>query len=119
MAGRVGGIIQVIVNGERQQAKGSWTYNLGIPEREAVVGMDGVHGYKESPRVPFIEGEITDRGDLDLAQLASMTDGTVVLSLANGKTVTLNDAWAAGEWTGNTEEGNIPARFEGMSAQET
>jgi hypothetical protein len=115
---RRGGIIQLQVNGEIQDAKGNYTYNLGRPKREAIVGSDTTHGYKETPQVAFIEGEVTDRGSLDLDKLVTMTDATVTLELANGKVVVLRDAWYAGEGTGNTEEGNIAVRFEGKSAEE-
>jgi hypothetical protein len=115
---RRGGLIQVQADGVIYDAKGNYTYNLGRPQREAIMGADTVHGYKETPQVPFIEGEITDRGDLDLAKLVSMTGATVTIQLANGKVIALRDAWYAGEGTGNTEEGNIPFRFEGMSAEE-
>lgn len=118
MPQRRGGIIQVQVNGEVFQAKGSWSYNLGRPMREAIVGADGIHGYKETPQVAFIEGEITDLGTLDLAVLVSMTDATVTLTLATGKMVVLRDSWYAGEGTANTEEGNIAVRFEGLGAEE-
>lgn len=118
MAQRRGGIIQVAVNGVLYQAKGNWTYNLGRPMREALVGSDTVHGYTEKPQVAFIEGEITDSGTLDLAALVSMTDATVTLQLANEKMIALSDAWFAGAGTGNTEEGNVAVRFEGISAEE-
>src|SRR5690606_31032277 len=85
MSQRRGGLIQFQVNGEIQDAKGNFTYNLGRPQREAIIGADGVHGYKETPQVPFIEGEITDRGNLDLDKLVSTTGATVTLELANGK----------------------------------
>lgn len=112
MSQRIAGIIQIQVNGEVQSAKGSWAYNLGHPVRTAIVGADEVHGYKETPQVAFAEGEITDRGTLDLAALATLKDATVTLQLANGKTVALYEAWFAGEGTGNTDEANIAARFE-------
>lgn len=112
------GLIQFQVNGEVYDAKGNFTYNLGRPKREMIVGADAVHGPKESPQVAFIEGEITDRGTLDLAQLVSIADATVTLKLANGKVVVLHGAWFTGEGTGNTEEGNIDVRFEGAGAEE-
>lgn len=118
MSQRRGGIIQVQINGEVYDAKGSWSYNLGRARREAIVGADAIHGYKETPQVAFIEGEITDRGTLDLARMVEMTDATVTLSLANGKVVVLRDAWFAGEGTGNSEEGNIAVRFEGAGGEE-
>jgi hypothetical protein len=118
MSQRRGGLIQVQVNGELQDAKGSWTYNLGRPKREAIIGSDSVHGYKETPQVSFIEGEITDRGSLNLDALVQTTGATITLELANGKVIVLRDAWYAGEGTGNTEEGNVAVRFEGKSGEE-
>ncbi|MGD9664620.1 MAG: phage tail tube protein [Novosphingobium sp.] len=115
---RRGGTIFLKINGEIYFAKGSFTYNLGAPKRDAIIGADAIHGYKEVPQIPFIEGEITDNPSLDLDALARLENATVTLELANGKVITLRDAWHAGEGTGNTEEGNIAVRFEGMSADE-
>ncbi|VVO86602.1 phage tail tube protein [Pseudomonas fluorescens] len=120
MAGknRIGGTIALKVNGDIYFAKGNFTYNLGKPKREGVVGADTVHGYKETPQVPFVEGEITDRNELSLEDLVTLDDATITLELSNGKVITLSEAWYASEGTGNTEEGNIACRFEGMSAEE-
>lgn len=118
MSQRRGGKIQVQRNGEIFDARGNWTYNLGIAKKEAIVGADVVHGFKELPQVPFIEGEITDRGNLDLSDLLSGSDDTITIELANGKMIVLRNAWFAGEGTGNTEEGNLPVRWEGLSAEE-
>jgi hypothetical protein len=120
MAGknRIGGIISLKLNGDMYFAKGNFTYNLGKPKKEGVVGSDRVHGYKEVPQVPFIEGEITDRNELNLEDLVTLDDATATLELANGKVIMLREAWYAGEGTGNTEEGNIALRLEGMSAEE-
>ena len=65
MAARRGGIISFAINGETQLAKGNFTYNLGAPKREGIVGMDRPHGFKATPQIPFIEGEITDAGTVD------------------------------------------------------
>jgi hypothetical protein len=118
MAQRRGGIIQLQLNGEVYDAKGNFAYNLGIPMREAIPGADRIHGYKETPQVAFIEGEITDRQELDLATLVRTSDATITLTLANGKVIALRDAWFAGEGSGNSEEGNIAVRFEAESAEE-
>ena len=120
MAGknRIGGMISLKINGDMYFAKGNFTYNLGIPKKEGVAGSDRVHGYKEVPQVPFIEGEITDRNELNLEDLVTLDDATATLELANGKVIMLREAWYAGEGTGNTEEGNIALRLEGMSAEE-
>lgn len=114
---RRGGIISLQTNGVIQDAKGAFTYNLGRPKREAIVGADRIHGYKETPQVGFIEGAITDRKDLDTDSILNFKDGTVTLQLANGKVVALREAYYAGDGTGNTEEGEMPVRFEGVAEE--
>lgn len=115
---RIGGLISVKVNGDMLYAKGNFTYNLGIPKKEGVVGADRTHGFKETPQIAYIEGEITDRQELNLGTLQGTVDATITLELANGKVIVLRNAWYASEGTGNTEEGNIECRFEAMSAEE-
>jgi len=115
---RVGGIIFVNVDGAQYRAKGSWTYNIGQGKREGIVGADGVHGYKEMPQIPFIEGSITDDPNISLENFLNTTEATIVLELANGKIITLRDAWFAGDGNVSTEEGELEARFEGLSGEE-
>lgn len=118
MAQRKGGIIQVQVDGVMHDAKGEFTYNLGRPKREAVIGADAVHGFKEMPQAAFIEGKFTDRGSLDLNALVTLQDATVTLTTANGKVIVLRGAWYAGEGTVSTDEGEIAVKFEGTTAEE-
>lgn len=118
MSQRRAGILYLKIDGTTFDAKGNFTYNLGKPKREAVVGADAVHGFKETPQVAFIEGEITDRGDLDLEKLVQLDDITATLELANGKVVVLRNAWYAGDGNAQTEEANIQLRLEGKSGEE-
>jgi hypothetical protein len=118
MAQRKGGTISFSINGQRYDAKGSFSYNLGVDKKEAIVGADAVHGFKSMPQQPFIEGAITDAADLDLAALMSIEDATVTLTLANGKLITLFEAWNNSEGTATSEEGEIAIRFEGLRAVE-
>jgi predicted heme/steroid binding protein len=115
---RRAGIIYVKVDGQIYDAKGNFTYNLGRPKREGIAGADTVHGFKETPQVPFIEGEFTDKNDLDLNKLLTIEDSTITLELNNGKTVVLKNAWYAADGDVGTEEGNIQVRFEGKQADE-
>lgn len=115
---RRAGLIQLQVQGEIFDAKGNFTYNLGRPKREAIVGADGVHGYKETPQVAFIEGMITDRGTLDVAGLTTGTDLTITLTAGNGKVISLGEAWWAGEGAVTTEEAEIAVRWEAKTAEE-
>lgn len=115
---RIGGIVEVKIDGALYKAKGEFTYNLGVNKKEAVVGSDGVHGYKEMPKAPFIEGAITDQVDLDVKALQKASNATCTLSLANGKIIVLKDAWYADDGDVSSEEGEIGFRMEGMSAEE-
>ncbi len=119
MAGRVGGTCHVLVDGVQQSAKGEFTYNLGAPKREPVIGEDGVHGYSEQHQVSRIEGEITDNESLDLEGLVNMNGVTVTLELANGKTITQPNSWYAGDGDVRTREGNVQFLFHGAGATET
>ena len=114
----VGGIIEVKINGEIQNAKGSFKYNIGAAKNEPIVGSDRVHGFKSLPQASKIEGEITDRADLNLEDIVNLKDATVTLSLANGKVISLKDARYTGEGDVETEEGNIAVMFNGLSCEE-
>ncbi len=118
MSNRIAGLLEVAVNGTVYQAKGNYTYNLGKNKRDGIVGADRVHGYKELPQLPYIEGEITDSSDLDVETLVLVDDATLTLKLANGKIFVLRDAWYAATGDIQTEEANIAVRFEGKSAEE-
>jgi len=113
MSERVGGIIQLKVDGELFQAKGEFTYNINPVKRETVVGVDGIHGFSELPKVQFIEGIITDSGSLDAQALLQIEDATVTLELANEKVISLREAIQVAEGDTTTNEGEIAVRFEG------
>lgn len=115
---RRAGTIYIKVDGVQHDAKGSFTYNHGAERRSPILGSDRVHGYAAAPQVPFIEGAITDGPNVDVPALKAVDDATVTLELANGKTFVLRNAWYASEGNVTTEQGEIPVRWEGMSATE-
>ena len=85
---RIGGTCFLTVNGQKLNAKGEFSYSFGFEKREAKVGSDGkIHGYVGTPQVPFIEGKITDSSSLSAADIGDITSGTIILELANGKTI--------------------------------
>ena len=115
---RRAGVISIQANGQVYDAVGGFSYNLGRNKKEMLPGADRVHGFKETVQVPFIEGEIRDSADLDVAAVLDIVDATVTLKLANGKTIMLRDACQTNEGTGDTEEGKFAVRFEGKQAEE-
>lgn len=114
MAGgnRRAGIIYLRINGQQQEAKGEFTYDLGAPQRNPIVGADGIHGYSETPKQAYIEGAITDSQTVDLGNLVELDGVDVTLELNNGKVIVLSNAWYAGSGQVTTSEAQIPVRFE-------
>jgi len=106
------------MDGEILDCVGNFDYGFGTAKREAIVGADRVHGFSETPQVPFVEGEITDRKTLDLRKLFDAQDVTLTLELRSGKTIVLRSGWYAGDAKVATEKGNVPVRFEGLSLEE-
>ena len=115
---RRAGLISIAVNGELLDAKGEFSYNLGTTRREAVVGADRVHGFKESVQPASLEGKVTDRRTLNLRALTSITDATITLRSGTGKTVVFRNAWFSGEGKVSTGEGEIEVSFQALSAEE-
>lgn len=117
MAKTIGGVRSLQINGRTYPLKGSWTIDMGGDMREAIVGSDGVHGFKETPTVPYIEGAMSLTDEMDLKELKATKDATVVLELRNNTAVVLRGAWAAGDFQHTTEESEVAARFEAMAAE--
>ena len=117
---RRAGAIFFKIDSVLRDAKGSFTYNVGGPKREAMINADlSIAGYKEMGQVPYVEGEITDQRDLVLADLVNIENTTITLELATGKVFSLRNAWFAADGNVQTEESNIQVRFEGLEAEET
>ena len=115
---RVAGVAYFKVDGKQFSAKGSFTHNITPTTREGVSGQDGTHGYKEMPKVPYIEGTITTVEGFDMEALHEIDDATVTLECANNTAVMLRNAWYAGDGEVNTEEGETGVRFEGLSGEQ-
>ncbi|MHC4712009.1 MAG: phage tail tube protein [Planctomycetota bacterium] len=116
--GRIGGTLAVKIDGEVQLARGSFEYDLGVDKREAVVGLDRLHGFKHTPKPAYCAGELSDTADCDVKALLEAEDVTVVLDLANGKSVVFRNATQTGDGTVNPEEGTIGVRYDGPSGEE-
>lgn len=115
---RVAGRIEVALNGSKLAAAGAFSYDLGLPKREGVVGPDEHHGYKELPKVAYIEGMIVVKPDTNITAICTSTNVTVTLTLATGKIIALGDAYYSGDNTGDTDGGTLQVRWEGRRANE-
>jgi Phage tail tube protein len=110
--------LSVKVNGEIVDVVGNVEYDLGEPQREALVGADRVHGFTEKPKVPYLKLEVTDRQGFDLRGFFNVSGATVIWTGRNGKGVTLSEAWYAGAGTVQSEDGKVDVVFQAMRADE-
>ncbi len=113
MGQRIAGIAYIRVDGRSYAARGNWTVSPQTTERTGIAGQDGVHGYMEVPRTPFIEGDISTTDDFDLEELHGVSDATVQCDLANGQSWVLRNAWQSGSMDINTHDGSTKVKFEG------
>ena len=118
MANRIAGTLYLKVDGVQYLAKGSFTVKVTPSQREAVTGLDGVHGHKETPQAPYIEGTFSTPEGFSSDALHAIDDATVTVELANNTAFVLRNAWVAGDGEINADEGEITGRFEGMSGEQ-
>lgn len=116
----IAGIGTLSIDGTQWALRANLTVSPDLVTREGLAGEDRVHGYRESPRVPFIEAELSlqpNQAVTDLA-LGVVGDSTVVAMLADGRTFQLNQAWYKGESSIVAQDGQWLAHFEGMTCFE-
>jgi hypothetical protein len=114
----IAGVAYVKVDGEQYALRGDLTVSIDAVERAGIAGLDGVHGYTETPRVPFIEGSFSDIGGMSLKRIGEICNSTVTAELLNGKSYLLRNAWSSTARELNGAEGSVTIRFEGMSGTE-
>jgi hypothetical protein len=118
MAERFAGIALCMVDGNQMALRGNFTVSPSVIERTMIAGQDGIHGYQELPRVPYIEGDISTVPALNLADLANQVNVTVVAQLANKKQYTLGQACSKAGFDANTRDGQVRVRWEGVTCSE-
>ena len=116
---RKAGIVNLTIDGVSYQVAGECSYSPSLVKRESLVGQDQVHGYSEMPIAPHIAFKFRDSGGLKVVNINAMTSVTVVVGLANGKTVIGRNMWSVESQEINTQEAVGDVRFEGMSGSVT
>lgn len=118
MAKRIAGIAFLKYDGNQMPLRGNLTVSPSEIERTGIAGQDGVHGYSETPRVPYIEGDVSLPPELSVEDLGNVTEATVTAELANGRTYVLTQAWTKAAFDLNTHDGMTRVRFEGFRCDE-
>ena len=115
---RLGGVLTLTIDGTTYQVRGNWTVSPNLVKRENIAGQDGPHGYTEMPVVPSAKGDFTTTPGLSLTALQNITNSTLQITLANGSTYVLANAWANPAIEINTAEGRFAIEFGCLSCTE-
>lgn len=94
----------------------NFTYSTATVKVEIVRGTDGHFSERHTPVTPFIQGTISDSGDLDTGKLSGKRFDVVQLSLLNVKKIKLNKAVQVMATEPNADLGTLEVRFEGTAA---
>ncbi|MDO9235947.1 MAG: phage tail tube protein [Aquabacterium sp.] len=117
MAKRVAGICYIKVDGEQLEVSGGIEVPLLEVKREAVMGLAGPAGMKETALEPYVKLSAIFMPDFPLDKLQTNTDMTITAELANGKVYTLSGAFLAGESSAKGEDGTTELQFSGKRGQ--
>lgn len=115
---RIAGTSTLTVDGRAYKIGDAIKVSVDAFEREGVVGLSGVAGYIERNRVPFVEVTALTDSDFSTEEINAITDATVKVDLANGKSYVLRNAWSAMPCEIDASNGTCPLRFEGMEGKE-
>ena len=119
MAQRVAGIVTFTVSpGGQMAVRGNCTISPSSVERTMLAGQDGIHGYQELPRVPYIEADFTTVPNFQVTSLLGQTDVTVIVNAANGWNYQFTNATCKDAIEINTRDGQYRARWEALACRE-
>ena len=118
MATRFAGTAFVSIDGEQYALRGNLTVSPSPVERTMLAGQDGVHGFQELPRVPYIEGDFSTLPGFSLEDILNQTDVTVIAQCANKWEYVLHNAVIKGGFEANTRDGQLRIRWEGLNMEE-
>jgi hypothetical protein len=115
---RLAGTAFISVDGQTYMLAGDLGYSPSGVTRETLTGQDRVHGYSEKPKQGSISATLRDSGGLSVKSFNAMTNVTVTLELANGKTVLGRNMWTVEAQEVKTAEGTFEVKWEGFSVEE-
>lgn len=118
MANLLAGTAQITVDGNSYLLEGAAKYSPSTVRRETLMGMDGYHGVKETPVPGSISFTGRDSVDLVVATFNGMRNVTVVLQLANGKTIVGRNMACVEAQEVDSTEATLDLKFEGPSVTE-
>lgn len=108
----IGGTVKVVIDGVSYEVGESVSYSDQEWVNETKVGHSGARHHTRKRRAPFVEFELLTTSELSMQDLDDLQDATVVVDLANGRSLTYPNARKVGESDWDATEGTGTVRFE-------
>lgn len=115
---RVAGTCFFKVDGVQYSLQAGLTINPLTATREAMTGLDGVHGFKSTPRAPSIAATLTKDEAARLTVLGRIENSTITAECADGTVFVLSEAFQSGDLSFNAGDGTFTVTFEGRTCTE-
>jgi hypothetical protein len=115
---RVAGTAYVLRDGVQYSVQGELTINPLSRIREPVVGVDGVHGFKETAQAPSISVKVTKDEKLSLKAFENVTNSTITAEIPDGTVYVLTEAFQSGELAYSADDGGVSITFHGRECKE-
>ena len=115
---RLAGIVSFSIDGAVWNVTDACEYTPNMAERTTLKGQSAVEGYSEMPKEGRISATLRDRGDATVQSLNGLTNSTIVVQAANGKTITGAGMWQTGDIRVATKEATFTIEFEGPQVTE-
>jgi len=117
---RISGLTAFQVNGSAFQVI-EFVWDPASQENTTVTSLSGVDGYDSKPVAPFISGKFRDNANVNVTAFTQLTNATVVVKLANGKSIVGHNLWYVGRPGVSGADAGFDFKFEGVAGtiQET
>jgi len=115
---RLAGTTYLSVDGQSYMLAGEVTYSVSRVKRTTISGPSGPQGYSEELIPGHISATLRDAGGLTVADFNAMTNVTVTVELANGKTISGGNMWTVDSQEVKSGEATFDVKWEGLSVEE-
>ncbi|HTB47013.1 MAG TPA: phage tail tube protein [Acetobacteraceae bacterium] len=111
---RLAGITAFTVNGSAFPVT-EFIWDPATQENATMVSLSGVDGYSQRPVAPFVSGKFRDGASVSVTAFTNLSNATVVIKLANGKTIQGSALWYVGRPGVSGADATFDFRFEGVA----
>ena len=111
---RLAGVTYATISGSQFPIADDCTWQPGNLKRESMTGLSGTVGYNETFVPAKIMIKIYDTPDFSVSDFFNFTDELVVITAANGKSITGSGMWVTEALSVSGKEGSFEVTFEGV-----